>query len=120
MSVDHARMHRAFVHFAPVRVRDRGAQHDRSYRRKRERRDDEKRQPIPQPWKSFMWFGIQNGDFDLVDLLDDPAFLGPVPKRREFWRRRLECFLEMRLVSHQHVSERHSVGPGTIRIGTAL
>ena len=84
MSVDHARMHRAFVHPAPVRIRDRGAQHDRSYRRKRERRDDEKRQQVPEPRKSFILLGIQNGDFDLVDLLDDSAFLGPVPKRREF------------------------------------
>jgi len=84
VSVDDARMRRAFVHLAPVRIRDRGAQHDRSYRRKRKRHDAEKRQPIPQPWKSFMWLGIHNGDFDLVDLLDDSAFLGPVPKRREF------------------------------------
>jgi hypothetical protein len=45
-----------------------------------------------------MWLGIQNGDFDLVDLPDDPAFLSPIPKSREIWRRRLECFLEMRLV----------------------
>jgi len=67
-----------------------------------------------------MWLGIQNGDFDLVDLLDDSAFLGPVPKRREFRRRRLERSLEMRLVSHQHVSERHSAGPGATRVGAAL
>ena len=53
LSVDDARMHRAFVHFAPVRIRDCGAQHDRSYGRKRERRDDEKREQVPQPWKSF-------------------------------------------------------------------
>jgi hypothetical protein len=46
-------MHRAFVHFAPVRIRDRAAQHDRSYGRKRERHDEEKRQHIPRPWKSF-------------------------------------------------------------------
>jgi hypothetical protein len=31
-----------------------------------------------------MWLGIQNGDFDLVNSLDESAFLGPVPKRREF------------------------------------
>jgi len=54
LSVDDARMHRAFVHLAPVRIRDRGAQHDRSHRRKRERHDQEKRQPVPQPWKSLM------------------------------------------------------------------
>jgi len=88
-------MHRAFVHLASVRICNRGAQHDRSYRRERERRDNEKRQPVPKPWKSFMRLGIHNSYCDLVDLLDDSAFLGPVPKRREFWRRRLECFLEM-------------------------
>lgn len=66
-----------------------------------------------------MLLGIQNGDFDLVNLLDDPASLGSVPKRCEFWRRRLECFLEMHPVSHQHASDRHSVGPGAIRVGMA-
>jgi hypothetical protein len=55
-------MHRAFVHFAPVRIRDCGAQHDGSYRRKRERRDDEKRQQTPEPWKSFMWLAVHNRD----------------------------------------------------------
>ena len=67
-----------------------------------------------------MWLGIHNSDFDLVNLLDDPAFLGPVPKRREFRRRRLERLLEMRLVSHQHVCECHSVGPGATRVGATL
>jgi hypothetical protein len=67
-----------------------------------------------------MLLGIQNGDFDLVDLLDDSAFLGPVPKRREFRRWRLERSLEMRLVSHQHASERHSVSAGAIRVCAAL
>src|SRR4029453_4429255 len=113
-------MHRAFVHLASVRIFDGGAQHDRSYGRKRERNDDEQRQHIPQPWKSFMWLAIHSSDFDLVYWLDHPAFLGPIPKRREFWGRRLECFLEMRLVSHQHISECHSVGPGAIRVGAAL
>ena len=43
-------------------VRDCGAQHDGSYRRKRERHDDEKRQEVPQPWKSFMWLAVHNRD----------------------------------------------------------
>src|SRR6185295_17453597 len=51
-------MHRAFVHLASVGIRDGAAQYDRSYRRKRERHDDEKRQHIPQPWKSFMWLAV--------------------------------------------------------------
>jgi hypothetical protein len=56
-------MHRAFVHLAPVRIRDRGAQHDGSYRRKRERHDDEKHQEVTKPWKSFMWLGVHDRDF---------------------------------------------------------
>src|SRR4030095_10538113 len=40
VSVDDTRMHRAFVHFAPVRVRDRGARDHGSYGRKRERHDN--------------------------------------------------------------------------------
>lgn len=67
-----------------------------------------------------MLFGAHNVDFELVDVLDDPAFLGPIPKRREFGRRRLERLLEMRAVSHQHVPEGHSVGTRTIRVGAAL
>ena len=53
MSIDNARMYRAFVHFASVRIRDCVAQYDRSYWRKRERQNDEKRQQVPEPWKSF-------------------------------------------------------------------
>ena len=44
VSVNDAWMRRAFVYLAPVRVRDRGAQHDRSYWGKRERHDEGKRQ----------------------------------------------------------------------------
>ena len=50
-----------------------------------------------------MLFGVHNVDFELVDVLDDPAFLGPIPKRREFGRRRLDRLLEMRAVSHQEL-----------------
>ena len=67
-----------------------------------------------------MLLGIQNGDFDLVNSLDDSAFLGSVPKRPEFRRRWLERSLEMRLVSYQNVSKRHSVCPGATRVGAAL
>jgi hypothetical protein len=63
---------------------------------------------------------LHNGYFDLVDLLDDPVFLGLVPKRRKFRRRPLERTPELCLMSHQHVPERHSVGPGAIRVCAAL
>ena len=55
-----------------------------------------------------------------MSLLDDPAFLRPVPQGREFGRRRFERSLEMHLMSHQHVPKRHSVSAGPIRIGPAL
>jgi hypothetical protein len=67
-----------------------------------------------------MRFRVHNVDFELVDSLDDPAFLGPIPKRCEFGRRRLERLLEMRAVSHQHVPEGHSIGTCAIRIGATL
>ena len=67
-----------------------------------------------------MRFGVHNADFQLVNLLDDPAFLGPVPKRREFGRRRLEHLLEMRAVNRQQVPEGHSIGTCAIRIGATL
>ena len=47
VSVDDARMHRPFVDLASIRIGDRAAQHDRSYWRKRERQNDEKRQCVP-------------------------------------------------------------------------
>jgi hypothetical protein len=62
--VDDTRVHRAFVYLAPVRISDRSAQHDRSDRRKRECHDDEKRQGVPQPWKSFTW--LLHGSTDLA------------------------------------------------------
>src|ERR1044071_1064519 len=62
VSVDDAWMHRAFIHFASVCIRDRAAQHHGSNRRKRERHDDEQRQQIPKPWKSFMWVAVHKRD----------------------------------------------------------
>ena len=64
MSVDDARMHRAFVYLAPVRICDRGAQHDRSDGRKGEGHDDEQRQEVPKPWKSIMWLAVQRDPND--------------------------------------------------------
>jgi hypothetical protein len=57
---------------------------------------------------------------DLLRLLDDSVFLGPVPKRGELDRRRFVRSLEMRAVLYQHFSKRHSVSPCAIRIGAAL
>src|SRR4029434_9017132 len=62
VSVDDTRMRRAFIHLAPVRICDRRAQHHGSYGRKRERHDDEKRQEVPQPWKSFIWLAVHHRD----------------------------------------------------------
>src|SRR5262249_7418597 len=62
VSVDDTRMYRAFVHLAPVRVRDRGAQDHGSYGCKRERHHDEKRQEVQQPWESFIWLAVHHRD----------------------------------------------------------
>src|SRR5947199_4922982 len=57
---------------------------------------------------------------DLLRLLDDPVFLGPVPKRSEFDRRWFVRSLEMRPVLHQHLSKCHPVRPSAIRISAVL
>ena len=57
---------------------------------------------------------------DLLRLLDDPVFLGPVPKRGELCRRRFVRLLEMRTVFHQHLSKCHSVSRGATRICAAF
>lgn len=56
MAVDDARMERAFIHFAPVGIRNRRAQDDRCNRRKREQRNDEKRQDVPNDGN--VWYGL--------------------------------------------------------------
>jgi len=47
-------MHRTFIHFATVRIRNGTAQYDGSYRRKCERTDQEESQEVPEPRKSLM------------------------------------------------------------------
>jgi hypothetical protein len=53
-------------------------------------------------------------------LLDDPVLLVPLPKRGELGRRRFVGSLKMSPVVRKHFSKRHSVSPGTIRIGAVL
>jgi hypothetical protein len=62
-------------------------------------------------------FNLAVGTLDLLGLLDDPAFLGPLPKRSKFWWRSISKLFAM---LRQHLSERHTVGAGAIRIGSAF
>src|SRR5262249_36633550 len=46
-------MHRSFIDFAAVGICDQCACHDRSYRRKREKTDEYKNDPVKNPWETF-------------------------------------------------------------------
>ena len=47
--------------------------------------------------------------FDLLDVLDDPVLLGPVPQRDEFSWNRFVCVLKVRPMIRQDLTERHSI-----------
>jgi hypothetical protein len=118
MPINDARMYGAFIHLAPIGIGNRGAQHDGSYWRKGERRDDEKRQRVPDPWECFMWRAVHNPLSGLRSLVDDSMLLSPIPKRGEL--RRLFLMLKMRPVVIYQFPKRHSVSASTIYISAAL
>src|SRR5207245_6152524 len=56
---------------------------------------------------------------ELLGLVDDPVFLGPVPKLREL-RRRCTALRELFPMLNQHFREIHSIGGDAVRIRAAF
>ena len=56
---------------------------------------------------------------NLLDVLDDPVLLGPIPQRDEFSWNQFVCVLKVRPMIRQDLTERHSIRARAIWIGAA-